>query len=243
VETSQELTEDPRRIRIPDDTEQWDTLLEVGMQVVKQGDLVVVPTDTVYGVGCDPFNPSAVDKLFTAKGRGRSIPLPVLVFAWRQAEGLVSDIDQRAKELIGEFWPGPLTIVLREAAGINWDLGESRGTVAVRMPKQAFTLDLIERTGPLAVTSANRSGQPTPSTVPEIMEQLDEGVGVYFDLGELPDAETVARRQSEGISTLDLPSTIVDLTGLRPRLLRAGAIPEAEVERVLGEPLTGDGTP
>jgi L-threonylcarbamoyladenylate synthase len=239
VETSQELTPDPRRIRVPDDTEQWATLLEVAAQVVKQGDLVVVPTDTVYGVGCDPFNPSAVDKLFAAKGRGRTLPLPVLVHAWRQAEGLVSEIDQRARELIGEFWPGPLTIVLNQAAGIGWDLGESRGTVAVRMPKQAFALELIERTGPLAVTSANRSGQPTPSTVPEIMEQLDEGVGVYFDLGELPDPETAAQRQADGVAALDLPSTIVDLTGPRPRLLRAGAVPEAHIERVLGEPLTG----
>jgi L-threonylcarbamoyladenylate synthase len=215
------LLGEPRVIEVPDDREQWETLVEVGARVVRRGGLVVLPTDTLYGVGCDPFNVSAVEALFKAKGRGRDLPLPVLVHNWRQAVGLVEDVTAQARALIAEFWPGPLTIVLRETPGIGWDLGYSRGTVAVRMPKQDFALALIERTGPLAVTSANRSGQPTASSVEAIVRELPD-VDVLFDAGEAGGGPA---------------STIVDLSGPVPRVLRAGAIPAAEIERVLEEPL------
>jgi tRNA threonylcarbamoyl adenosine modification protein (Sua5/YciO/YrdC/YwlC family) len=175
----------------------------------------------VYGLGCDPFNHSAVDALFRAKRRGRDLPLPVLVHTWRQAIGLVEEVTDQAQALIAAWWPGPLTLVLREAPGIGWDLGESRGTVAVRMPKQDFALALIQRTGPLAVSSANRSGEPTPNEIPAVVEQLGDDVGVFFDAG--PASEAPA-------------SSIVDLTGRRPRLLREGAIPAEELELVLEEP-------
>ena len=171
---------------------------------------MVLPTDTLYGVGCDPFNPSAVDALFQAKQRGRDLPLPVLVHTWRQAIGLVDEVTDQAQALIAAWWPGPLTLVLREAPGIGWDLGDSRGTVAVRMPKQDFALALIQRTGPLAVSSANRSGEPTPSEIPAVVEQLGDHVGVFFDAGPAPDGPA---------------SSIVDLTGKRPRLLREGPSP------------------
>jgi L-threonylcarbamoyladenylate synthase len=217
--------EDARVIPIPDDEEQWGSLLEVGSEVVARGGLVVLPTDTLYGVGCDPFNPSAVDALFLAKKRGRDLPLPVLVHTWRQAVGLVEDIGDQAQALIGAWWPGPLTLVFKEAAGIGWDLGDSRGTVAVRMPKHTFTLALIQRTGPLAVSSANHSGEPTPTTMPGIVEQLGDDVGVFFDAGPAPEGPA---------------STIVDLSGPRPRLLREGAIPPGEIERVLEEPFDHD---
>jgi tRNA threonylcarbamoyl adenosine modification protein (Sua5/YciO/YrdC/YwlC family) len=210
--------DDPRLIRVADDEEQWETLLEVGEQVLNSGRLVVLPTDTVYGVGCNPFDPSAVDRIYQAKARGRQLPLPVLVHTWRQAIGLVEEIDDRAKALIAEFWPGPLTIIFREAPGIGWDLGESKGTVGVRMPKHPFTQALIRRAGPLAVTSANLSGRPTPSTAEGVMAQLDEHVGVYFDGGEADGGPA---------------STIVDLTGPEARVLRTGAISAEEVERVL----------
>lgn len=212
-----------RLIKVTEDREQWEILVEVGGRIVAQGGLVVLPTDTVYGLGCDPFNASAVNALFIAKARGRDLPLPVLVHNWRQAIGLVEDVTERAQLLIAEFWPGPLTIVLRESPGIGWDLGYSRGTVAVRMPKQEFALALIERTGPLAVTSANRSGVPTPSTVKEIAEQLAGHVDVFFDSGP---------------SSGGPASTIVDLSGDRVRVLREGAIPPSDIERILGEPLT-----
>ena len=211
----------PRVIKVPEDREQWGTLVEVGSRVIARGGLAVLPTDTLYGVACDPFNASAVDALFKAKGRGRDLPLPVLVHTWRQAVGLVEEVTDQAKSLIAEFWPGPLTIVLRESPGIGWDLGDSRGTVALRMPKHDFALALIERTGPLAVTSANRSGQQHPSIVEVIVSHLPD-VDVYFDAGEASGGPA---------------STIVDLSGPRPRYLRSGGIPPYEIERVLEEPL------
>jgi L-threonylcarbamoyladenylate synthase len=214
---------DERLIKVSEDRQQWDGLLEVGGRIVARGGLVVLPTDTVYGLGCDPFNASAVNALFTAKARGRDLPLPVLVHSWRQAIGLVEDITEQAKLLIAEFWPGPLTIVLRESPGIGWDLGYSRGMVAVRMPKHEFALALIERTGPLAVTSANRSGVPTPTTAEEIAEQLGGHVDMLFDTGP---------------SSGGPASTIVDLSGNGVRVLREGAIPQSEIERVVGEAVT-----
>jgi L-threonylcarbamoyladenylate synthase len=214
--------DDPRVIPIPADERQWESLLEVGGEIVARGGLLVLPTDTLYGVGCDPFNASAVQALFAAKGRGRDLPLPVLVHNWRQAIGLVEEVTEQAQALIAAWWPGPLTLVFREAAGIGWDLGDSQGTVAVRMPKQTFALALIQRTGPLAVSSANRSGEPSPRTMPGIVEQLGDQVGVFFDAGAASDGPA---------------STIVDLSGTRPRMLREGAIPAAEIERVLEEPL------
>ena len=216
------VPDDPRVIPIPADQEQWPSLLQVGGEVVARGGLVVLPTDTVYGVGGDPFNASAVEALFAAKGRGRNLPLPVLVHTWRQVTGLVEEIPEPAQALFAAWWPGPLTVVLRQAPGIGWDLGDSRGTVAVRMPKQDFALALVQRTGPLAVTSANRSGEPTPDGMPGIVAQLGDHVEVFFDAGPAGGGP---------------PSTIVDLTGPHPRLLRAGAIPADELERVLEEPL------
>jgi L-threonylcarbamoyladenylate synthase len=215
-----------RVVNVTDDREQWEGLIEVGGRVVAQGGLLVLPTDTVYGIGCDPFNAGAVDALFKAKARGRELPIAVLVYSWRQAIGLVEEVTEQAKALIAEFWPGPLTIVLRESPGIGWDLGYSRGTVAVRMPKHDFALALIERTGPLAVTSANRSGVPTPSTVGGIVEQLGDHVDVFFD---------------EGPASGGTASTVVDLSGTRPHIVREGALPASEIKRVLEEPLD-DGT-
>jgi len=221
VTDEQAGADDPRVIPVSKDEEQWPGLLEVGSEIIARGGLVVLPTDTLYGVGCDPFNPSAVDALFRAKQRGHDLPLPVLVHTWRQAIGLVDEVTDQAQALIAAWWPGPLTLVLREAPGIGWDLGDSRGTVAVRMPKQTFALALIQRTGPLAVSSANRSGEPTPNEIPAVVEQLGDDVGVFFDAGPA----------SEGPA-----SSIVDLTGRRPRLLREGAIPAEELELVLEEP-------
>jgi tRNA threonylcarbamoyl adenosine modification protein (Sua5/YciO/YrdC/YwlC family) len=148
VTDEQAGADDPRVIPVSKDEEQWPGLLEVGSEIIARGGLVVLPTDTVYGLGCDPFNHSAVDALFRAKRRGRDLPLPVLVHTWRQAIGLVDEVTDQAQALIAAWWPGPLTLVLREAPGIGWDLGDSRGTVAVRMPKQSFALALIQRTGP-----------------------------------------------------------------------------------------------
>ncbi len=183
------------------------------------GELVVLPTDTVYGVGADAFSPDAVSRLLAAKGRGRDLPVPVLVGQWRAVNGLVDTLPEPASELISAFWPGPLTLVLRAGAGLTWDLGDTRGTVAVRMPLHPVALELLGETGPLAVSSANRTGQPAATTAIEAEEQLSARVSVYLDSGP------AAGRT---------PSTILDLTGDAPRLLREGAVSRQRVEDVLG---------
>jgi L-threonylcarbamoyladenylate synthase len=175
----------------------------------RRGELVVLPTDTVYGVGADAFNPAAVTSLLAAKGRGRSMPPPVLVGTVRAATALVDDLGPYGKDLVDEFWPGALTLVCRATPTLHWDLGDTRGTVAVRMPLHQVALELLQETGPLAVSSANRSGTPSATTAAEAEDQLGESVSIYLDGG--PCASPLA-------------STIVDLTGTAPRLLRQGVI-------------------
>ncbi len=217
------IEDDPRRITVSDDRDHWDGLVEVATGVLDQHELIVLPTDTVYGIACDPFSRIAAVRLRVVKGRGPTPPLPVLVHGWRQARGLVSKLDDEpARTLVRTYWPGPLTLILREAAGLTWDLGRNEGTVALRAPDHPFTLALLARTGPLAVTGASLAGEPVPATVPEVMNQLDLRVGAYFDAGPIPG---------------DRRSTVVDLTGDRPLLLREGAISAEQLVRTLGDDL------
>lgn len=183
--------------------------LAAGAAAVLRGELVVLPTDTVYGIGADAFSPAAVRRLLAAKGRGRDMPPPVLVGTVRAASALVEDLGPYGQVLIDEFWPGGLTIVCRAARSLAWDLGDTRGTVAIRMPEDQVALDLLQETGPMAVSSANLTGSPAACTAAEARDQLADAVSVYLDGG--PSAGGVA-------------STIVDLTGNQPRLLRRGAV-------------------
>jgi L-threonylcarbamoyladenylate synthase len=183
--------------------------LAAAVTAVLNGELVVLPTDTVYGLGADAFNPAAVTRLLAAKGRGRDMPPPVLVGTVRAAAALVADLGPDGQRLIDEFWPGGLTIVCRAARTLSWDLGDTKGTVAIRMPEDAVALDLLRETGPMAVSSANVSGSPSATTATDARDQLGESVSVYLDGG----------KASGGVA-----STIVDLTGPQPRLLRRGAI-------------------
>ncbi|POM25222.1 Threonylcarbamoyl-AMP synthase [Actinomadura rubteroloni] len=192
---------------------------------VRRGELVVLPTDTVYGVGADAFTPSAVQALLDAKGRGRDMPPPVLVGSVRAASALVEDLGTYGQDLIDEFWPGALTIVCRANQNLLWDLGETKGTVAVRMPMHELAIELLKETGPLAVSSANLSGSPAARTAAEAEEMLGETVAVYLDGGASGEGEA---------------STIVDLTGVVPRLLRRGAIPEHKIRAVVGVLLDTD---
>lgn len=176
---------------------------------LRRGELVVLPTDTVYGVAADAFNPSAITALLAAKGRGRDMPVPVLVSNMAMLDALVERVPDRARDLVDAFWPGALTLVLRHTAHLAWDLGESLGTVAVRMPADPLALELIGQTGPLGVSSANRTGHQPAVTMLDARLQLGAAVAVYLDGG--PRDEPV-------------PSTIVDLTGAEPRVLREGAI-------------------
>ena len=183
--------------------------LAAAVTAVLRGELVVLPTDTVYGVGADAFSPAAVQRLLAAKGRGRDMPSPVLVGTVRAASALVEDLGPYGQQLIDEFWPGGLTIVCRAARTLSWDLGDTKGTVAVRMPQDPVALELLQETGPMAVSSANVTGSPPASTAEEARDQLADSVAVYL---------------SDGVREGGLASTMVDLTGSQPRLLRRGAI-------------------
>lgn len=194
--------------------------LNAARGALKAGRLVVVPTDTVYGLAADAFDSGAVASLLQAKGRGRDMPVPVLVGSWTTIDGLVTTVRPEARELIRAFWPGGLSLVVHQAPSLAWDLGNTRGTVMLRMPLHPVILELLREVGPLAVSSANVSGQPPATTVDEARAQLGEAVGVYLDGG--PAEHGVA-------------STIVDLTGDRPRILREGAVTAEAIAEVLGD--------
>jgi tRNA threonylcarbamoyl adenosine modification protein (Sua5/YciO/YrdC/YwlC family) len=185
---------------------------------LRKGDLAVIPTDTVYGLAADAFSPPAVTGLLAAKGRDRQMPPPVLVGTVRAATALVEDLNAFGKDLIDEFWPGGLTLVMRANRSLIWDLGDTKGTVAVRMPLHELALELLKQTGPLAVSSANRSGAPPATTAADAEAQLGEAVAVYLDGGPCSG---------------DVPSTIVDLTGAVPKLLRRGVISIARLREVV----------
>ena len=186
---------------------------------VRAGQLVVLPTDTLYGLGCDAFSSAAVRGLLDAKGRGRDMPVPVLVGSWSTVDGLVLGVPPEARRLIEAFWPGGLSIVLPHAPSLAWDLGDTRGTVMLRMPLHPVALELLRDVGPMAVSSANRSGQAPATTAAQARDQLGERVPVLLDGGPAGAA---------------VPSTVVDLTADDPVVLREGAISVAEIGEVLG---------
>jgi L-threonylcarbamoyladenylate synthase len=195
------------------------TGLTAAARAVRAGRLVVLPTDTVYGIGCDAFSADAVRGLLAAKNRGPDMPVPVLVGSWSTIDGLVLGVPKQARDLIEAFWPGGLSIVLPHAPSLAWDLGSTRGTVMLRMPLHPVALELLRDVGPMAVSSANVSGQPPASTATEAQEQLGESVAIYLDGGTSGDP---------------IASTVVDLTADTPRILREGAVTTAEVAEVLG---------
>lgn len=183
-------------------------------QAISQGSLIVVPTDTVYGVAADAFTPEAVEALLAAKGRGRQTPPPVLVADMSAIGALADGVPDAVKRLGGAFWPGPLTIVMRAQPSLDWDLGDTGGTVALRIPDHQITLEILRETGPLAVSSANLTGQPAATTAAEAEEMLGESVAVILDAGKSPGGTA---------------STIIDATGVTEdggvlRILRAGPI-------------------
>jgi L-threonylcarbamoyladenylate synthase len=202
--------------------------LKAAALALRNGELVVLPTDTLYGIGADAFYPSAVSGLLAAKGRGRDMPPPVLVGTVRAAAALIEDLGPYGKDLIDEFWPGGLTLVCRANRSLKWDLGDTQGTVAIRMPLHAVALELLKETGPLAVSSANRTGSPPATTAAGAQEQFGDAVSVYLDGG--PCANDVA-------------STIVDITSNIPRLLRAGAVSVGRLREVAMLTTGGDVTP
>jgi tRNA threonylcarbamoyl adenosine modification protein (Sua5/YciO/YrdC/YwlC family) len=185
---------------------------------VRRGELVVLPTDTVYGIGCDDFDATAVASVGAAQGRGRARPPPVGRPTAPPAPGLATQVPDYAQRLMERFWPGPLTLVLKAQTSLHWDLGETNGTVALRVPDHELALELLGDIGPMAVTSANTTGDPAARTVDEAVAMLGESVGVYLDGGPAGEGE---------------PSTIVDCTGETPVTLRLGALSQEDIDAAL----------
>lgn len=201
--------------------EEREAAVEAAALAVQQGELIVLPTDTVYGIGADAFDPVAVRDLLAAKGRGREMPPPVLVSAATTLDALAVRVPGYARALVAEFWPGPLTLVCHQQSSLQWDLGDTRGTVAIRMPDHPVALAILERTGPLAVSSANRTGMPAATDADQAIDMLGEEVAVVVDAGASPGGEA---------------STIIDCTGDRGRVLRRGALALEDLNAAL-EPL------
>lgn len=192
--------------------------LKVASDAVKDGRLVVMPTDTLYGIGCDAFDNNAVAKLLATKHRGPDMPVPVLVGSWDTARGLVHSYSEQMRTLIEAFWPGALSIVVAQAPSLQWNLGDTRGTVMLRMPLHPVAIELLRETGPMAVSSANISGQKPPTTALAAQEQLGDAVSAYLDGGATP---------------VGTASTIIGLSGPTPRILREGAISAERIAEVL----------
>lgn len=198
----------------------WGPSLDAAVDAVRRGAVVVLPTDTVYGVGADAFDARAVAAVLAAKGRGRQMPPPVLIPDIRTVDGLARDVPPAARLLMEELWPGALTVIVDAQPSLAWDLGETHGTVALRVPDHGAALALLSRTGPLAVTSANRTGEPAATTADGAQAQLGDAVAVYLDGGDSP---------------LGTASTIVDATdpaGLR--VVRDGGVDRATLVRIAG---------
>lgn len=201
----------------PQSDEYADHIAEA-VRALGDGRLAVIPTDTVYGIAADAFSHDAVGALLAAKGRGRDYPVPVLVGDPGVLHGLVSLAPESASALTRNFWPGALTVIVRYAPSLAWDLGDTAGTVAVRMPDNPVALDVLRKTGPLAVSSANKHGRPPGRTAALAAEQLGDTVDVYLEAGEVSGGQ---------------PSTIVDCTGERAVVVREGGVTLAEIKRLL----------
>ncbi|KPG85392.1 L-threonylcarbamoyladenylate synthase [Frigoribacterium sp. RIT-PI-h] len=211
-----------------------DSELLAGMRMARgaigRGELVVLPTDTVYGVAADAFDPTAVQRLLDAKGRGRQSPPPVLIKGQETLAALTDRVPEVVRPLLDEFWPGPLTVIFRAQASLSWDLGETRGTVALRVPSHRIALELLEETGPLAVSSANLTGRPAAESAGDARRMLGDSVSVYLDDG--PAGTSYEHRVGANTG-----STIVDATGGADgvlRIVRHGVLSDADIIRVVG---------
>ncbi len=193
--------------------------IEAVRAAVRAGESVVFPTDTVYGIGANPFSPPAVQGLLDAKHRGRDMPPPVLIGDAEVLEAYTRDVPAAARLLANRYWPGPLTLILTAQSSLNMDLGETKGSIGVRVPDHEVTRAILRATGPLAVSSANISGEPAATDASEARRQLRGSVAVYVDGGPTPGPT---------------PSTIVDFAStLSGRVLRVGAIPLDELRKLL----------
>jgi tRNA threonylcarbamoyl adenosine modification protein (Sua5/YciO/YrdC/YwlC family) len=192
--------------------------IDAALAAICDGRCIVLPTDTVYGIGADALSADAVQALLDAKQRGRDLPPPVLIAEPAMLRSLAASVSDEALALADAFWPGPLTLVLASQPTLRMDLGDRGDTIAVRVPDHDFTRELLRATGPLAVSSANVSGQPAATSITGARKQLGRSVAVYLDAG-----------RADG----PVPSTIVDVTTPEPRLLREGRITRAGLAAVV----------
>ncbi|CAN5391374.1 L-threonylcarbamoyladenylate synthase [soil metagenome] len=202
-----------QRFDCSDDAQRRDGITAAAT-AIRAGKLVVLPTDTVYGLAADAFTPRAITGLLSAKGRGRAMPVPVLIADLDTLEGVATNVGSAARLLTRACWPGGLTVVVEHPPSLAWDLGDGQGTVAVRVPDDDLARDLLRETGPLGVSSANRSGRPPARTADEAIEELGDLIAVVLDDGPRGGGE---------------PSTIVDCTVDPPRVLRLGAVSESRL--------------
>jgi tRNA threonylcarbamoyl adenosine modification protein (Sua5/YciO/YrdC/YwlC family) len=207
------------------------TGVRLARAAIGRGELVVIPTDTVYGIAADAFSPTAVKRLLEAKGRGRESPPPVLIPSVATLDALAEDVPDEVTALVAKFWPGGLTVILPARSSLSWDLGEARGTVALRMPANDVALKVLAETGPLAVSSANLTGKPAASSCADARADLGDSVSVYLNGGTVGAANDGAP---------DPASTIVDATELagdgkaKLRIVRHGVISDNAIREVVG---------
>ncbi|WP_051125715.1 L-threonylcarbamoyladenylate synthase [Schaalia vaccimaxillae] len=190
------------------------------IEVLRAGELAVIPTDTVYGIAANADDPDAVSKLLAAKGRGKQMPPPVLVSGGDAIDDLCVNVPATARRLAQSHWPGGLTLILQARSDLGWDLGQTHGTLALRMPDHRCTLELLDQTGPLAVTSANLTGQEPATSLTEAIQAFGHKVGAYVDAGPTPGTT---------------PSTIIDLAHGQPRAIRLGTLSLEELSSSAGE--------
>lgn len=206
------------------------TGMRLARAAIGRGELVVLPTDTVYGLAADAFQPRAVERLLNAKGRDRQSPPPVLIPNVETLDAVAEHVPETVRALVAQLWPGALTVIVHARSSLVWDLGDTRGTVAVRIPNQPIALELLRETGPLAVSSANRSGQPAATTANGAQDKLGESVAVYLEAGP-----SGAGYQAIGERPGDLSSTIVDATGPLLRIIRHGVVSRQTLVGIVGE--------
>lgn len=191
-----------------------------------RGELVVMPTDTVYGVAADAFSPEAVQRLLDAKGRGRQSPPPVLIPNSATLAALAAEVTAPLNQLAEAFWPGALTVITQANPSLSWDLGDTGGTVALRIPNHPLALELLRETGPLAVSSANKSGEPAARTAAAAHEMLGDAVAVYLEAGE---------NDGDGLASTIIDATKLTEEGGSLRILRQGAVSREAIADLLPE--------
>ena len=218
-------------------SENYQAHIALARTAIGRGALVVIPTDTVYGVDADAFNPEAVQLLLDAKGRSRQSPPPVLIPGIAALDALAVDVPQPVRDLVAAFWPGGLTVIVNAQPSLVWDLGETRGTVALRMPSNQVALDLLAQTGPLAVSSANLSGMAATVDAQSAAAALGESVDVYLDGGTAGSTyENVFSQTSDGSSTI-VDASSFEVNGGFLHIVRSGVISREAIAAVVGDVL------